>query len=183
MTKLVPLLVVMGVAGCGKTTLGQYLSQCLGWPFLEGDDFHPPANIQKMARGDPLTDEDRQAWIGSIVATLDQQGAQPAILACSALTSIVRIQLKTARWHCCHWLLLDITEIEARRRVESRRGHFMPSALVASQFDALEPPQDSLRLDAMATPTDNGKTVLDALAAKGLVADLSANGSEVVRNS
>ncbi len=150
-------LVVMGVAGCGKSAVGQRLAQALGLPLIEGDDFHPKRNIHKMQQGIALTDEDRADWLH----TLGQQlAAQPAgaVLTCSALKRAYRDTLRAALPGLC-FVHLAITEAESLRRVGLRPGHFYPPSLVASQFEALQNPAGEpavLTLDATAT--------LDALA-------------------
>jgi gluconokinase len=130
--------VVMGVAGCGKSAVGGALAQRLGLPLIEGDDFHPESNIRKMREGVPLDDSDRADWLRTLAAELR---AQPhgAVLTCSALKRHYRQTLRTAvpELRFVH-LALDIEA--ALQRVGSRADHFYPPALVASQFEALEDP-------------------------------------------
>ncbi|MEM9286199.1 MAG: gluconokinase, GntK/IdnK-type [Pseudomonadota bacterium] len=172
-----PLLVIMGIAGCGKTTFGQHLAARLGWRFFEGDEFHASANIEKMRAGVPLTDDDRRGWIVSIVEAVDQHGEAPAVLACSALSSTVRRWLGAVRFHQCHWVWLDIGEADACRRIEGRDGHFMPPGLVASQLAALAPPSDAVRLDATQECAVNASKLLKSLADHGVVTgDVTAGG-------
>lgn len=130
--------VVMGVAGCGKSAVGHQLAQQLGLPMIEGDDFHPPANIRKMQQGTALTDEDRADWLDSLAQALV---AQPggAVLSCSALKAAYRDALRRAM-PGLRFVYLRITESESQRRVASRPGHFYPPSLVASQFEALQDP-------------------------------------------
>ncbi|MBY0339239.1 MAG: gluconokinase [Acetobacteraceae bacterium] len=130
-------IVVMGVSGCGKSSLGAALAEDLGLPFADADDFHPPANIAKMAAGIPLTDDDRWPWLDAIGAWL---AARPAgIAACSALRRAYRDHLRGA---CPGLRFLHPSGapalIEARQA--ARPGHFMPPSLMASQFATLEPP-------------------------------------------
>ena len=150
-------LVVMGVAGCGKSAVGQRLAQALGLPLIEGDDFHPKRNIHKMQQGIALTDDDRADWLRTLG---EQLAAQPAgaVLTCSALKRAYRDTLRAAL-PGLRFVHLAITEAESLRRVAQRPGHFYPPSLVASQFEALQDPAGEpgvLSLDATAS--------LDALA-------------------
>ena len=142
-------LVVMGVAGCGKSSLGQQCALALGLPLLEGDDFHPRANVEKMRAGIALSDEDRAAWLDTLAAELASR-PQGVVLTCSSLKRRYRDRLRAAA-PGLRFVFLDIDEPTARRRVASRPAHLFPSSLVASQFATLEPPADEarvLRLDA-----------------------------------
>lgn len=150
-------LVVMGVAGCGKSAVGQRLAQALGLPLIEGDDFHPKRNIHKMQQGIALTDDDRADWLRTLG---EQLAAQPAgaVLTCSALKRAYRDTLRAAL-PGLRFVHRAITEAESLRRVAQRPGHFYPPSLVASQFEALQDPAGEpgvLSLDATAS--------LDALA-------------------
>jgi len=143
-------LVVMGVAGSGKSTIGSALSRHLGREFRDGDSFHSPDSVPKMARGEALTDHDRLPWLDSIAAWL---AATPGrIVACSALSKTYRNRLRVAG--PLLFLYLDITPSTARQRVAGRHGHFMPASLVDDQFATLERPTsdepDVLWLDAEA---------------------------------
>ena len=142
-------LVLMGVAGSGKSTVGEHCARQLGWPFIEGDAFHPPANRQKMAAGRALTDGDRQAWLQALCHELQQHDA-PLVLSCSALKRHYRDLLRAAR-PGVRFVHLSLPEAQARERVQARSGHLFPVSLVASQYAALEPPTheaDVLELDA-----------------------------------
>lgn len=141
--------VVMGVAGCGKSVVGQQLAQQLGLPLVEGDDFHPPGNIGKMRQGLPLTDEDRAGWLERLAGELRRQPAG-AVLTCSALKRAYRdaLRLGAPRLRFVH---LALSEHQALERVAARTDHFYPPSLVASQFEALEDPggePDVLVVDA-----------------------------------
>jgi gluconokinase len=131
-------LVVMGVAGCGKSAVGRRVADALGLPLIEGDDFHPPSNIAKMRQGVPLTDADRAGWLSELGLQLAAR-PQGAVLACSALKRSYRDTLRAAVPRL-HFLHLGIGQDEALARVGARSGHFDPPALVASQFAALEDP-------------------------------------------
>ncbi|WP_292339936.1 gluconokinase [Mesorhizobium sp.] len=151
-----PAIVVMGVAGCGKTVVGEALAKELGAIFIEGDRLHPPENVARMARGEPLTDALREGWldaIGERIAASIADG-QKAVAACSALKRSYRDRL---RGFCpgIVFLYLKIDRETAWRRVADRKGHFMPASLVDSQFATLEEPS----LDELAVTVDATRTV------------------------
>jgi gluconokinase len=129
----------MGVAGCGKSLVGARLAAQLALPLVEGDDFHPAGNIEKMRQGTPLTDVDRAEWLQRLA---DELRAQPggAVLTCSALKRSYRNALRGAVPQL-RFLHLALTEHQALERVASRTDHFYPPSLVASQFEALEDPR------------------------------------------
>ena len=128
---------VMGVAGVGKTGVGTRLAAALGGRFVEGDDLHPPANRAKMASGSPLSDEDRWPWLDRVAATL-AEGAWPVVGACSALRRRYRDRLRAGTPGL---VVLHLSGDPALvgERLRARKGHFMPPALLRSQFDTLEP--------------------------------------------
>jgi gluconokinase len=130
--------VVMGVAGCGKSAVGARIAQQLGLPLVEGDDFHPPANIAKMRHGMALDDDDRAGWLQRLAQELAQR-PQGAVLTCSALKRKYRDTLRTGV-PALRFVHLALTPDEAKHRVASREGHFYPPSLVDSQFAALEDP-------------------------------------------
>ena len=132
-----PLVVVMGVAGSGKTTVGAALAQRLRVPFADADDFHPKANIEKMSAGIPLTDEDRGPWLETIGAWLADHAARGGVASCSALRRAYRDVL-TAAAPQAYFIHLHGTREVIAARVAGRPGHFMPAALVESQFATLE---------------------------------------------
>lgn len=145
-------LVVMGVAGCGKSSLAQALADALGWTLIEGDEFHPQANVDKMRRGQALTDADRAGWL----ATLGQQLQMHAhaVLTCSALRHVYRDQLR-AHSPGLRFVHLQLTPQQARSRVAQRNSHYFNPELVDSQFQTLEPTEgepDVLALDATQSP-------------------------------
>lgn len=144
--------VLMGVSGSGKTTVGRRLAEELGWEFYDADDFHPPANVEKMARGVPLTDADREPWLaslGELVRGCLARGVD-AVLACSALKECYRTHLLVDERVRLAYLRAD--EQLIRERLDSRRGHFMSADLLDSQFAALEEPAPETHFDAAATP-------------------------------
>jgi gluconokinase len=135
-------IVVMGVAGCGKSAVGAALAKVLGANFIEGDRLHPPENVARMASGTPLTDDDRKAWLDTIgrdVAASAKAG-HAAVAACSALKRAYRDRLRSFHDGMV-FLYLDIDRQTARDRVAGRKGHFMPASLVDSQFAILEQPE------------------------------------------
>ena len=132
------LIVVMGVSGSGKSTVGAALAQRLGVPFADADDFHPPANIAKMKAGIPLDDDDRYPWLEAIGRWLADHCREGGVMSCSALKRKYRDQL---RRHCPQTEFVHLSgspEVIAARQA-SRPGHFMPASLMASQFATLEP--------------------------------------------
>ena len=146
--------VVMGVAGCGKSAIGRLIAQQLALPFIEGDDFHPPGNIGKMRQGIALDDGDRAGWLDVLAAELARHPAG-VVLACSALKASYRDRLRRAA-SGLRFVYLAITEAEALRRVDQRPGHFYPPSLVASQFAALEEPSGEAGVLALAADAAPG---------------------------
>jgi gluconokinase len=154
------ILLLMGVTGSGKTTVGKLLAQRLGWPFLDADDFHPPQNIEKMQHGVPLTDQDREPWLAAIHAELLLCAAknQHAVLACSALKHSYRERLASGvDLRICY---LQGTYSEIAARLQSRTGHFAGEAILAGQFADLQEPRDALVLPVSNTPEEIVKAVL-----------------------
>lgn len=133
--------VVMGVAGCGKTTVGERLAQALGATFIEGDAFHPPANVARMAAGIALTDADRQGWLETLAEQLGtaRKAQRRVVLGCSALKRRYRDTLRSGAPDLCLVHLSGSRELLAKRLAE-RRGHYMPATLLDSQLATLEPP-------------------------------------------
>lgn len=143
-------LVVMGVAGCGKSSLGQQGAAALGLPLLEGDDFHPAANVAKMRAGVPLSDDDRAAWLDTLAGQLASR-PDGVVLTCSSLKRRYRERLRAAA-PGLRFVFLQLSREQARERVAARPGHVFPVSLVDSQFEALEDPSGEpgvLALDAM----------------------------------
>jgi len=133
--------VVMGVSGAGKTTVGELLAKRLGWQFIEGDRLHPPENVAKMKSGYPLTDSDRAPWLAAIAKVIDdwRDRGECGVITCSALKRKYRRQIIGDRCDV-RLVYLEGTRELIARRLTVRRGHFMPPTLLDSQFAALEPP-------------------------------------------
>ena len=141
------IVVVMGVSGSGKTVVGQALATDFGWPFFDADDFHPEANVAKMAAGTPLTDADRWPWLDRLVAemkAIEERGAN-AVLACSALRQAYRDRIRRAGDVRYVHLSGDHDTIAAR--LAARKNHYMPPTLLASQLATLEAPTDAIVVD------------------------------------
>ncbi len=132
--------VIMGVSGCGKSTVGEALAQKLGCPFYDGDDFHPPENVVKMGNGFPLTDDDRYPWLAILHNLLAGHVAkgETAVLACSALKKKYRNQLRVNNETCFIFLQGSFDLIW--ERMHARQNHYMKAEMLQSQFDTLEPP-------------------------------------------
>lgn len=129
--------VLMGVSGCGKSSVGMALAVMCGMIFIDGDDLHPQSNIKKMSRGEPLNDKDREPWLADVGWVLSE-GSQPVVIGCSALKKEYRNIIRSKVPEPVHFLHLDAPQDVLARRVAARGGHFMPTALLDSQFDALE---------------------------------------------
>jgi carbohydrate kinase (thermoresistant glucokinase family) len=148
-------IVVMGVCGAGKSTIGLALAQALGLPFVEGDGLHPPRNVALMAAGTPLTDADRQGWLQAVGAVLEQAPPPGVVVSCSALKRSYRDGLRASAPGLVLVHLHAAPELLAQR-LQSRQGHYMPASLLRSQLDTLEPPQadeNAFTADGSATPS------------------------------
>src|ERR1700733_14447439 len=148
------ILLVMGATGAGKTTIGKLLAERLGWLFLDADGFHPLENIEKMKRGIPLIDEDREPWLEGIHAELVKRAAedQNIVLACSALKEKYREQLGSGLdIRICY---LKGTYDEIKAHLGDRIGHFAGEAILAGQFADLEEPRNALVLQASRAPNE-----------------------------
>jgi gluconokinase len=136
-----PAIVIMGVAGSGKTSVGELLAAKLGFPFRDADEFHPPANIAKMSSGVPLDDADRWPWLDAIGAAIHDAVGRGIVVACSALTRMFRERINRAAGRPVDFVFLDGSLETLRQRIGGRRGHFMPASLLDSQLATLERPQ------------------------------------------
>jgi gluconokinase len=143
------ILVLMGVTASGKTTIGSRAATRLGWPFHDADDYHPPENIAKMSRGEPLTDDDRRPWLEALhrVMAEHERAGHHAIVACSALKEHYR-EILTDGLHTVRFVYLKVDPAVIQARLNRRKGHFMPKTMLPSQMAALEEPKDAIVLDA-----------------------------------
>ncbi|GAA2434141.1 gluconokinase [Streptomyces macrosporus] len=159
--------VVMGVAGTGKTTIGPLLAARLGVPYAEGDDFHPAANIAKMTAGVPLTDEDRMPWLDDIGAWAHGREGLGGVVSCSALKRIYRDRLRAAAPGVVFVHLAGDRRL-VEERMSRREGHFMPTALLDSQFatlQPLEPDEPGVTVDVSGSPEEITERAAGALRA------------------
>jgi gluconokinase len=160
------IVVVAGVSGSGKSTVGALLAGRLGWAFADGDSFHPAANVAKMAAGTPLTDEDRWPWLNAIGAWMDERTAagEPGVVACSALKRAYRTVLLDGR--SARLVFLDVPHDLEVDRLAARRGHFFPATLAGSQFHDLEvpdPAEGALVIAAVGTPEELVAAIIGSL--------------------
>ena len=151
-----PLVVVMGVSGVGKTTVGELLAERLGVSFADADEFHPPANIAKMSDGIPLVDDDRWPWLDAIGSWLAERAAVGAVVTCSALKHSYRDAIR-ARAPTTWFLYLAGDDALIRKRLSQRPHHFMPASLLDSQLATLEPPDEHERaiVESASEPPDD----------------------------
>ena len=167
----------MGVSGCGKTTIGRALAKAVGGCFVEGDDFHPASNVKKMSAGIALQDTDRREWLLRLREAMERRCARGPVcfVACSALKKAYRDFLRRAKVDVKFIFLTGPPDL-IRRRMERRKGHFMPPKLLRSQFTTLEPPRDAVVVDITPSPEEITQLLLDKL---GLAADRnSTTGSD-----
>jgi gluconokinase len=161
------ILVLMGVSGSGKTKVGKALAADLGWPFLDGDDFHPESNVAKMAAGTPLADEDRWPWLDRLAAEMRAIVARgdDAVFACSALRQAYRDRLASAarRPGDVRFVYLKGDYETIYPRVSHRRHRYMPATLLESQFAALEEPRDAIVVDVAMPIPDKIARVREAI--------------------
>jgi gluconokinase len=156
----------MGVAGVGKTAVGERVATALGLPFHDGDDFHPDANRRKMAAGVPLTEADRQPWLEDLARRMTEwEAGGGAVVACSALRRRNRDLLAAASPGAVRFVFLDAPVEVVRARLAARRGHYMPASLLDSQLATLERPEpdEALRVDASGDPEETARAVVAAL--------------------
>jgi len=146
-------IILMGVSGSGKTTIGQLLAQRLSWTFYDGDDFHPSANVEKMRNGIPLTDDDRDSWLTALQQLIDTllQQHRSAVLVCSALKHSYRVRLQR-HLQDVRFVYLKGDYDLIRQRLATRQGHFMQADLLGSQFATLEEPQGVFTVDIDQSP-------------------------------
>ena len=158
----------MGVSGAGKTEIGRALAEAIGWPFRDADEYHSPENIEKMHRGEGLTDADRAPWLDELRALTSRAFAagEPMVLACSALKRSYREHLRPAGAprDAVRFVYLDVPRSVLEERLRSRQGHFATIDLLDSQLSTLEPPSDALWVDGTATPDEIVRRIRDELA-------------------
>jgi carbohydrate kinase (thermoresistant glucokinase family) len=157
------IVVVMGVAASGKSTIGAMVAEAMGCPFLDADSLHSAANVEKMSRGMPLTDDDRAPWLAAIHARLVEavKNGTCLVVACSALKRSYRAAL--AEGIAIRWVYLKGPEELIRSRLQRRDGHFMKVDMLAGQFAALEEPSDAIVADVSQSPERIVQGVLDEL--------------------
>ncbi len=159
--------IIMGPAGCGKTSVARALSEASGWTMIEADDHHSASNIQKQSDGIALTDADRAVWIDSMVSAINASPEDNLILACSALTPYVQSRLRSEVKRDCFWYLLDVPKEVLAERLASRESHFFPADLLQSQLDALKPPETAIRIDANRPVEMISETILNLATRSG----------------
>jgi gluconokinase len=150
------IVVLMGVSGSGKTTVGRLLARELGWTFLDADDYHPAANVEKMRQGIPLNDDDRRPWLEALRRRIGEARGrgENVVLACSALKHAYQHYLQDEAPESVRLVHLSGSEALIRRRLAARTGHFMNPGLLHSQFETLEPPEHALRVDVAGAPEE-----------------------------
>lgn len=148
------IIVIMGVSGTGKTTVGKLLARALGWTFADADDFHPASNVEKLRQGIPLEDDDRRPWLDALRHRLDRAHAQGEnlVLACSALKHSYRDYLTHDEPDSVRYVYLVGSEELIQSRLAGRTGHFMNPSLLKSQLETLEPPEEAIRIDVAPPP-------------------------------
>ena len=161
------MIVIMGVSGCGKTTIGKQLAIQLSLPFYDADAFHPTSNIDKMKLNIPLNDEDRKPWLMHLAQKMqlwEEQGG--AVLACSALKESYR-KLLASKYNTITWVYLKGSFDAIKSRLEQREGHYMTSNLLQSQFDTLEVPKYGIHVDIENTPEQIVLNIISKLKTHG----------------
>jgi gluconokinase len=158
------IVLLMGVSGSGKTTIGNLLADTLRWRFYDGDDFHPAANVQKMSSGIPLDDDDRQPWLNALNTLMREcnERNESAVVACSALKNSYR-EILAKEINDLHFVYLKGDYELIVQRLHSRKGHFMKPGMLRSQFDALEEPGTGVMIEIDAPPHDVVSMIRKAL--------------------
>ena len=153
----------MGVSGCGKSTIGNLLSDELKIPFYDGDDYHSETNVKKMASGQPLTDDDRMDWLLSLNEIALNRREKGAIIGCSALKESYRKILENNLENDVSWIYLSGSFDEVMSRLNQRKGHFMPAALLKSQFETLEIPGNAIKVSINQSAGQIVKRILELI--------------------
>lgn len=157
------IVIVMGVSGSGKTTVGKLLAKKIATPFFDADDFHPQTNIDKMSNGIPLNDDDRMPWLNALKTQIDiWNNRDGGVLACSALKESYRHLLNSAKAPI-NWVYLKGSFDLIHSRLEQRKAHYMGSAMLKSQFETLEPPEDAITVSIEQQPEDIVTEILEKL--------------------
>jgi gluconokinase len=156
-----PIFIVMGVCGCGKSTIGKLLAEALNVPFYDGDDYHPEANVKKMASGNPLNDNDREGWLKRLNSLSIENSNLGAVIACSALKESYRSILRQNLSKQIEFVYLQGTFKEISDRLAERKNHFMPSGLLKSQFSTLEVPTDAISVSIVNPPKNITNQILE----------------------
>lgn len=147
-----PIFIIMGVSGCGKSTVGKLLAVEYKFPFFDGDDFHPEENVAKMSSGVPLNDSDREGWLKRLNSLAKEYKDSGAVIACSALKKVYRDILKDDLETQMEFVFLEGTKAQISRRLQERKDHFMPQGLLDSQFSTLEVPVNAITVSIQQTP-------------------------------
>ncbi len=155
--------VVMGVSGSGKSTVAPLLARELSIPYFDGDDFHPAANVKKMAAGTPLDDQDRRGWLMALNQLAREHSAKGAVIVCSALKKSHREQLSDKLEGQMVWIYLEGTFELILSRLQKRIGHFMPIELLRSQFETLEPPANAICVSIEGSPEEIVRQIMGKL--------------------
>ena len=155
-------IILMGVSGSGKTTIGNALSLQLDWSFYDGDDYHPDENVEKMSRGIPLRDEDRLIWLEILSNLLAEKylAGENLVLACSALKQVYRQKLRSKNGHLTFVYLKGEFDL-IWERMSTRQEHYMKPEMLRSQFEILEPPQDALTLNIHRSVSENVQAIIE----------------------
>ncbi|MDC6351732.1 gluconokinase [Zeaxanthinibacter sp. PT1] len=144
----------MGVSGSGKSTIGKLLADAIAFPFFDGDDFHPKANVEKMAAGHPLNDKDRLGWLQALNKIARKQQPEGAVIVCSSLKAEYREILSRGLEGSVHFIFLQGSFEEIYERLKLRKGHFMPPELLRSQFETLEVPENAITVSITPPPQE-----------------------------
>ncbi len=156
-----PIFIVMGVSGCGKSTIGKLLAAEFKFSFFDGDDYHPKANVKKMSRGIPLNDVDREDWLKRLNLLAKQYCEKGAVIACSALKQVYRDNLMKEIEDQIEFVYLEGSKVEILRRLEDRKNHFMPAGLLDSQISTLEIPKNAIAVSIQHAPDKMVQKIID----------------------